>query len=403
MALYSYQAFSKQGKKVTGQIEAQSKQAVKEQLSRQGIFPIKISATNQESNINFISRLFAGKVTLKSKILFTRQLSVLIKSGIPLLESLELLVNNFEEPLKSILIKIKDDIKEGASFADSLTKFPKTFDNIYIQLIRAGEASGKLEIILDRLTQYAERNAEIKKKISGAMTYPMIQLSISAVVITFLITYIVPQMAENFSEMGKDLPWSTQLLINLSTILTNYFVLILGLFSGLFFGLKYWGSTQFGRETIDKIKLKIPIIRFFTRIGSVVQFCRTLGMLIESGVILSQALDIVVKIIDNTVLANTLKVARDKIIKQGKIAQYLKQTNMFPPIAIYLIKTGEESGKLDKMLLTVAKDYEEDLTELADNLTSKISPIMLLFMAIIVGFIVISIAVPMMQQADVGI
>ncbi|MFC1845559.1 type II secretion system F family protein [Candidatus Dependentiae bacterium] len=398
--MFFYQAFSKDGKKLSGFVDAPSRQAVKERLARQGIFPVKIMPASKDSRQSWFQRLFERRVSVKDKILFTKQLSVLLKSGVPLLQALELLVDHFEGRLRTIVISLKDDIKEGGSFADGLKKFPKDFDNIYVQLIRAGEASGKLEVILDRLTEYAERRASISKRIRSAMTYPIIQLVGTVIVVIIMVVFVIPNMAENLSGMGKGLPASTQFLMDLSDFLTNYYHILLGLLLALIVGLRYWLSTPFGARTFDKMKLRLPVVKFFSRMGAVVQFSSTLGMLIESGVHLSESLDIVVKIINNRILADTLSEARDKIVKQGKIAQYLKQTNIFPPIAIYLIKTGEESGQLDTMLLTVAQNYEEELSEKADNLSTALGPIMLVIMAVVVGFVVISMITPMLEQAS---
>ncbi|MFC1843127.1 type II secretion system F family protein, partial [Candidatus Dependentiae bacterium] len=355
-----------------------------------------------EKKVGFLKRLFQKKVTVKDKILFTRQLSTLLKSGVPLLQALELMVDQVEGRLKSIVISLKDDIKEGTSFANALKKFPDVFPNIYVQLVRAGEATGNLEIILDRLTNFMEESEAIRKRIKSAMTYPLFQLGVAVIVVGILMTYVVPEMAENLKDTGKGLPWSTEILISISNFFTNYLWFIIFGTIGIIFAFRYWKSTNKGARTWDKIKLRIPLVKFFTKTGAVVQFSQTLGMLTESGVNLSESLDIVCSIIDNRILADTLSKARDKIVKQGKIAQYLKQTGIFPPIAIYLIKTGEESGNLGGMLLTVSKNYGEELSELADSLAGKIGPIMLIVMAFVVGFIVISIAVPMLQQADVA-
>jgi type II secretory pathway component PulF len=400
MALFFYQAYSKDGKKVSGFVDASSRQAVREQLGHQGLFPVKIEPATQQSQHGWFKRLFERPMTIKDKILFTQQLSVLLKSGIPLLQALELLVEQFEGRVRSVIMSLKDDIKEGISFADALKKFPSDFDNIYIQLVRAGEASGKLELILDRLTEYSERRAEIKKRVKDAMFYPMMQLGMAVVVVILLIVFVVPNMTENLAGMGKELPWTTQFLVDLSKFFTNHYLVMLIILIALVVGFKYWLSTPFGARKFDQFKLKLPVVSFFTRMGAVVEFSRTLGMLMESGVSLSEALDIVVKIINNTILAQTLSEARDKIVKQGKIAQYLKQTAIFPPIAIYLIKTGEESGQLDAMLTTVAKNYEEELTARADGLSTALGPIMLIVMAVAVGFIVISILGPMLQMSQ---
>ncbi|MDR3550554.1 MAG: type II secretion system F family protein [Candidatus Babeliales bacterium] len=401
MALYSYQAFSKDGKKVNGHIDAPSLQGVKEQLTRQGLFPILIEIAKDQTGQSWWQSIFTAKVTTKEKILFTKQLAILLKSGVPLLQALELLVDQFEGTLHSILVTVKDDIKEGVSFADALKKYPKTFDNIFVQLIRAGEASGKLEIILERLTSYIERREAIRKKVSSALQTPLIQLAVAGLVVGVLITFVVPSMAENFKGKGE-LPLPTRMLMAISDFITGHYIILFVGIAGSVWAFKRWKNSPSGARKLDEIVLRLPYIKYFAKTSAVVQFSYTLGMLIEGGVNLAEALDIVVKIIDNRVLADALNEARDKIIKQGRIAQYLKQTNMFPPIAIHLINTGEQSGQLDTMLLTVAKSYEEDLAELADSLTAKLGPLLLIVMAVIVGFIVISIALPMMQMGGLA-
>lgn len=399
MALYVYQAFSKDGKKITGTIDAPTIQSAKEQLSKQGIYPIAVTLSSPEAALPWYKRSFTKNITPKEKILFTKQLSVLLKSGVPLLQALELLTEQFEGSLKTMLVNIKDEVKEGISFADALKKYPKAFDNIYVQLVRAGEASGKLEIILDRLTAYLERRAEIRKRVRSALTGPVIQMVVAAIVIIVMLYFVVPSMAESFAEAGQELPLPTKMLLALSSIFTGYLWLIALIFLIAYLAFRWWKSTPSGAYSLDKFKLKLPIFGYFAKTNAIVQFSYTLGMLLEGGVNLAESLDIVVNIIDNKVLAQELREARDKIIKQGKIAQYLKQTGIFPPIATYLISTGEQTGQLDTMLLTVAKNYEDELGEYADSLSAKLGPILLIVMAVVVGFIVISLMLPMIQRA----
>src|SRR3990167_1591994 len=402
MALYSYQGFSKDGKKVKGQVDASSISQVKDQLLKRDIFVSSINlVTDLTSGLPWYKRLFQKKVTLKDKILFTKQLAVLLKSGIPLLQSLELLIDQFEGQMRSIIINLKDGIKEGQSLADGLKKYPKIFDNIYVQLVRAGEATGKLELILFRLTTYMERRAQVQKKIKSALSYPMIQLSIVILVVFLLLYFVVPKLVGIFKKQGSELPGPTKFMLAISEFMQNHYILLgvsLIALVALFFYVK---SQEWGKIYIDKIKLKLPIVKYFTRMSAVVQFSRTLGMLLESCVNLSEALDIVCKIINNRVLASTLIKAKDKIIKEGKIAQYLKDTNIFPSIAIYLLRTGEQSGELAQMLLLVAQNYEEELADLTDSLSAKIEPLMMIIMAVVVGFIVISIALPITQMGAI--
>jgi len=400
MALYFYQALSKEGKRVTGYLDASSQEAVKSQLTTQGVFPVTIKPATQESRQSWWQRLFSRGVTVKDKILFTRQLAVLLRSGVPLLQALELLAEQFEGGLRSILVAIKDDIKGGMALADALDKYPKTFDSIYVQLVKAGEASGKLDVILDRLTIYLERREELQKKIKGALRYPIIQFSVAFLVVLALMWGVVPTMTGVFKAQGQELPTITKALIGLSDFFVNYSLYVVIALLFFIIGFRYWASTTGGARALDRIKLKLPLVGYFARMGAVVQFCYTLGILLEGGVNLAQALDIVCNIITNRILVDALQEARDKIVKQGKIAQYLKQTEVFPPIAIYMIHTGEQSGELDKMLLTVARNYEEDLGDVADTLTESLGPILLLVMAALVGFIILAIILPIMQMSQ---
>lgn len=400
MPLYSYQAFAKDGKKVSGYLDAPSSVFAKEQLVRQGLFPTNISVAKEESRIPWYRRIFAGNVKTKEKIILTRQLSVLLKAGIPLLQAVELLADQFTGNLHTILVGIKDDLKEGSSFANALNKYPHVFDKIYVQLVRAGEASGKLEPILDRLIIFYERREELRKRVVGALTYPLIQLIVIVLVVVFLLTAVVPQLATSFAQQGQKLPGPTRIVIGISEFIKSYYIFIIIFLVLLYIAYRYLKSTNKGGRLIDNIKLKLPFVKYFARINAVVQFCQTLGLLIGAGVNLSESLDIVVSIIDNRILADTLNEARDKIIKQGKIAQYLKQTNLFPPIAIYMISTGEESGQLDVMLTTVAHNYEEELGDIADKMTASLGPIMTVVMALIVGFIIAAIGLPIIKMSQ---
>ena len=314
-----------------------------------------------------------------------------------MLQALELLIDQFEGRLHSILIAIKDGVKGGKSLADELEQYPKVFDTIYVQLVRAGEASGKLDAILVRLTEYLERREAIRKKVSAALQYPMIQLVIAIVVVIILLTAVVPQLQGLFEAQGENLPLATKIMVASSEFVKNHFLLLALIIIIPVVAFQYWRRTAQGRHVMDILKLKLPVVKYVSKTNAIVQFCYTLGLLIESGVNLAEALDIVVKITDNSILRKTLQKARDKIIKQGQIAQYLKQTDIFPPVAIYLIRTGEETGELGQMLLLIAQNYERDLGEQIDKATNLINPIMLVFMAGIVGFIIMAIAGPIMQ------
>ena len=399
MALYAYKALTKTGKQVSGQLDAPSSVAVRVDLASKNMYPISIELYKDVTTFRrFFGNLFQSKVAFKDLIFFTKQLGVMLRSGVPLLQALELLTEQFAGKLHSILVAVKDGIKEGSSLADGLENYPETFSTIYIQLVRAGEASGRLEQILERLIDYLERREALRKKISGAMFQPLFQLAFILLIVIGLMVTIVPNLVKVVGKMAGGLPTSTVILMAISDFLINHYI-VLGegfIAFGLLFA--YWASTKNGQYSLDYLKLHTPLIGYFSQMSAVVQFCSTLGMLLENGVNLAPALDIVCNIIENKILLNSLETAKEKIIKQGKISSFLKETKIFPPLAIYLINTGEQNGKLDQMLLLVAKNYDEDLSELTDKLTSSLGPIMTITMGIIVGFIMMAIMGPMLNM-----
>ena len=400
MPLYQYDSFNRRGTKVAGTIDASSAQAAKEMLKGQGLMPTSIVEVQSDGGGSFLGSLFEKPIDAKTKVIFTKQLSVLLRSGVPLLQAIELLIEQFEGKFRRILIKIKDGIKSGEPLAKEMSKYPKVFSNVYIQLVKAGEASGKLDFILERLTSYLEKSEETKKRIKKAMSNPIMMLCFIVLIVTGLLTVVVPKISVMFEKMGKELPAPTKFLINVSNLFSNHFLLIAGGAAGIGLLFSYWKSTPAGKYRLDDIFLRFPMTAYFSRTKAVVQFSKTLGMLLDSGVNLSEALEIVCNIVDNRVLAKRLNEARDKIIKEGKIAKYLKETGIFPTIASYMISTGEQSGKLGEMLMTVGSDYDEELTEITDGLTAKISPIMTMLIGVIVGFIVISIFLPIISLND---
>jgi len=400
MPLYKYHSFNRTGKKITGTIDAASKQDAINTLRGQGLMPSSVTQTTREERVAWWARLFQKKVDIRTKVIFTKQLGVLLKSGVPLLQALELLTEQFEGEFRHVLITIKDGVKAGESLASQMENYPKIFPTVYVQLVKAGEASGKLETILNRLTSYLERAEETKKRIRKAMAYPIAMLSFAMIVVGVVLTFLVPKIKDMFSQFGKELPGPTQLLIAMSDAILNNFILTAGTFVGIIVAFVYWKSTPNGKRKLDEIALKLPLISYFSKIKAVVQFSKTLGMLLESGVNLAQALDIVCNIVDNEVLTQRLLDAKESIIKEGKIAKYLKKTEIFPSIASYMISTGEESGELAQMLLSVGNDYESELTEITDSMTAKISPIMTLIMAVIIIFIILAIFLPVIQMGE---
>jgi type II secretory pathway component PulF len=404
MALYTYRALTREGKRTSGTLEATSVQEVRDRLVKMQLLPVEVLLAKQAGAASWwewIKQSFSRRVSLQDTIFFTKQLAVLLRAGVPLLDALELLIEQTEKSLRTIVIDLKDAVKEGRSFADALNDFPRTFNTTYVQLVRAGEASGRLEIILERLVEQMERSYELRKRVSGAMRLPLIQLGIVVMVVVVLLTQVVPQIQAVFQEQGGALPLSSRILIALSDFMVNYYLWLLGvliLFAALFYA---WKSSDSGARTWDWAMLNMPVFGYFVRMRAIVEFCSTLGMLVEAGVNLSEALKIVSRVIDNRIIVDALQAASEKIVKQGKITIYLKEAKIFPAVALYLIKTGEESGQLAQMLLTVARTYDAELREAADNLSTRLNPIMIVVMGGIVGFIVMAIGSPMMKMTDV--
>lgn len=402
MPLYYYESFTRAGKKVTGTIDAPSPQGAKDMLQGQGLMPTNIEPAAHRSSGFSLSGLFRKKVDQKTIITFTKQLAVLLRSGVPLVQSLEMLIEQFDPPFSNMLMTITEGVKGGSALADQLEPYPDAFTNVYVQLVRAGEASGKLEVILERQVDYMRRSMETAQQVSKALRQPIFILSFIAFILAGVLGFLVPRMSDIFLKTGKELPGITQFLVNTSNFVTgNYLYIIFGIILAIL-GFKRWKATESGGYTFDSWKLKLPLISYFSRTRAVVQFCQTLGMLMESGVNLSEALDIVANIVENKVLAQKLREARDNIIKEGKIARYLKETGLFPKMASYMIATGEESGKLAEMLTTVGKDYDAELIELTESLTAAIDPVMKITIGGIVFFIVLAIFLPIMQMGDLA-
>lgn len=402
MAFFLYQAFSKEGRKVDGSIEAQNIQSAKAELVKKGLYPIFVTLKNlNENQLGFFQSFFIPTVSLKDKIFFTKQLVMLLKSGVALTESLNLMVYQTPNYMKNMLEKMRDELKEGESFATVLSYYPKSFSNLYIQLVKAGEASGQMEKVLLRLAIFLEEEAEFNETVNKALQGPLIQLLMVLIVSIGLLTIIVPKLVDVFSSMGrKELPLLTNIVISCSHFIINHYIILSACVISIILLYKAWSASEKGRYIIDSFKLKIPMIRYFNRVVSVIQFSQTLGLLLESGVNISEALNIVVQIVDNQVLVNMLKTAKENILKEGRVADYLKKTNLFSLVDIHLINTGEQSGSLDVMLIQVGKYNQDDLRQYSFQLTSILNPMATVLLAVVVGTILIAVMGPIMNMSD---
>ncbi len=400
MPVFTYQAFNDKGKKVSGQFEANSPMDVRDQLRAQGLLAYKIERASNISLLDKLVAIFEGSVSDKLKIQFTNQLSILLKAGVPLLDAMNLLIEQFSGKFRKVIGLIIDDIREGTSLASAMEKYPSIFSKIQTQLVRAGEASGSLEVVLDRMTTFLERSEEVSKAVSSAMRKPILMISLVIAVFLGAVLVLIPAVGKTLSQVGRTLPGLTQMMMDLGDFIFDYWFLAGAVVIAIIISFLVWKSSESGRLQFHSLLLKIPKVNTLVKSQAVVQFSQTLGMLLEAGVNLPEALDIVNNVVENRILSQALKKAREEIIKEGKIAKHLKNTKIFPAVSDYMIKTGEESGELAKMLIKVGKDSEVELLDSVNNLVASIDPIMMFLIAGVVLFIVMAIFLPIMEMSN---
>jgi type IV pilus assembly protein PilC len=396
MAIYIWEAETRTGEVRKGEIEALNESAVRGQLRRQGLKPVRVKAKPKDilESIPF----FQGKVKEKSVVIFARQFSTMISAGLPLIQCLEILATQeANKAFKKVIKSIKDDIEGGATLTDALKKHPKVFDDLFINMVAAGEAGGILDTILNRLAAYMEKMMKLKSKVKGAMVYPAAVLLISFGVITMLLIKVVPVFQKLFSGMGQDLPVATQLLIDLSTLVSNSLIYIIAsIVIGVVVFIRYY-RTEIGRMTIDRIILRAPIFGPLMRKVAISKFTRTLSTMMNSGVPILDGLEIVSKTAGNKVVEKALMETR-KNIREGKtIAEPLQETKVFPPMVVQMIAVGEATGALDSMLSKIADFYEDEVDTAVSAMTSLLEPIMMIFLGGVVGGMIVAMYLPIFQ------
>ncbi len=384
MAIFSYRATTMEGTIVEGVIEAPDEKSAIEKLRNSGVIPLKIAAPREGIGRKFTLRSSKGDL-----LTFTTELSALLGAGLPLDRSLNILSDISEsKEMKSIIHSILKSIREGSSFSDALQQHPKVFPKLYVNMIRAGEAGGVLDVVLDKLNEFLETSKELKDTIVSAMIYPTILIVTGGISIIVLLTYVLPKFSVIFSELGSALPLSTQIVLGFSNFLKTYWWIALLLVIGGWFIFRMYVKSPAGRYQWDSFKLKL-MGEVITKIETA-RFSRTLGTLLKSGVPLLQALNNSKDVISNQVIASAIDRV-SKGAKEGKgIAVPLSDADVFPPLALSMIKVGEETGQLDTMLMKVASTYEKSLRLAVKRFVSILEPAMILGMGLIIGFIVVS-------------
>ncbi|MCD6560721.1 MAG: type II secretion system inner membrane protein GspF [Deltaproteobacteria bacterium] len=403
MSVYEYMALNKAGKNVNGIIDADSSVAARQKLRGMGIYPIEVTETlteqkEQASRSTSVS-LFFKRVKPGELSAITRQLSILLGAGITLVASMDALLSQISNPiLKKIMAQVKEAVNEGNSFAFALSQHPRVFSQIYVNMVRAGEASGSLDLVLDRLAEFSENQQALKARFKAALAYPVLMSIIGTLILFVLITFIVPNITKIFSDMHQSLPLPTLILIGLSSFLKSFWWLLFIVLIGSIVLIRKLIKTPKGRYIWDGLKLRSPVIGPISIKMSMSRFGRTLGSLLQSGVILLPALKIVRNIVSNTLITEVIDNAMEEIEKGKSLAAPLSGSRWFPPIAVQMISVGEQSGELEKMLNKIADIYERETESEIMALTSMLEPVMILGMGLVVGFIVISILLPIFEM-----
>jgi type IV pilus assembly protein PilC len=400
MAMYQYTVRDKSGKLISSSMEAESRRAVVDALREKGYYIAEIKEPGSGFGAEIkIPGLGPRMPSLRDITIFSRQFSTMISSGLPVVQSLNILQKQTESKgLQNIIKEVRTDVEGGTPLSDAMAKHPRTFDGLYVNLVRAGEVSGSLETILDRVASFLEKNAELRGKIKGAMTYPTIVLIIALGITYFLLTTIVPQFAGLLTETGGDLPALTQGLIVVSNFVQNTGWMILVFIAIGVFAYRQIYRTPKGRYQIDKLKLRIPIFGNLIRKAAVASFSRTFSLLLRSGVNVVEALDITKGTANNAIVEEALNNAKLAVQKGEQISQPLAAVpEVFPPMVTSMIAIGEETGAIDSMLAKIADFYDREVDEAVEQLTAAIEPLLMVFLGGIVGTIVVGMFLPMFQ------
>ncbi|WP_456385131.1 type II secretion system inner membrane protein GspF [Desulfolithobacter sp.] len=403
MPVYEYTALSSSGKKTKGIIDADSVSAARQKIKSRGQYPVEIIETTPRAEkpgkTSFLHIELGQRVRQQEIHIATRQLATLLGAGIPLVQALNgLIEQTTNRSLKKIIAQIKDSVNEGNSLTAALSEHPRLFSRIYINMVRAGEASGSLDVVLERLAEFGESQQALKSRLKAALTYPLFMAVVGTLVLFLLITFIVPSITKVFEGTSQALPLPTILLINLSGFFKNYWWLLILLIAAAVAAIRFFITRPTGRRLWDRLKLTLPLLGDLNIKIASARLGRTLSSLLESGVPLVTALQIVKNILNNTILAETIDDATRELEKGRSLSQILKKSPWFPPMLVQMIGVGEQSGALEKMLGKVADNYEREVEAKILTMTSLIEPIMILVMGGVVSFIVVSILLPIFEM-----
>ncbi len=415
MARFRYIAMDGNGAEVEGVIDAGGQNQAVSAIRAQGLFPTRVSEVGAKAAKPSVAqqrrmaasgsgfkfpRLFKPRVRPKQLMVFTRQLATLIEAGLPLLRGLRILLKQEKSAgLREALTGMGEAVESGGTFSEALAQFPRTFDNLYVNMVKAGEAGGVLDEVLARIAEFQEKAERIKGKVKSAMTYPIVVLVAALGILTFLMIFIIPRFADIFTDLlgGKTLPPLTRFVIGISdAIAGRWYVILAAGFGGVFL-IKVLKRTERGALVVDQLKLRMPLFGSLFMKGSVARFARTLGTLMQSGVPILQALNIVRDTSGNRVIATAIQQIHDSVKEGESVASPMDASGVFPGMVVSMVDVGEETGALPEMLVRVADSYDEEVDNAVEGLTSIIEPIMIVLLALIIGTIVIAMFVPLIS------
>jgi type IV pilus assembly protein PilC len=406
MPTFEYEAMNAEGKAVVDQIDARNTDEAIAKIRQMNLFPTRVTEKQAAAGAargggmrRVRKKSFViGGVRRKQLTLFTRQLSTLTDAGIPVVQALNILENQMRPcALKNVVGSVADEVESGSSLSEGMAKFPKAFDELYCNMVKAGETGGMLDIVLQRLADFMEKAARLKRKVIGALVYPVAVLSIATLIIAGLIKYIIPSFIKMFEELEVDLPGPTRFLLKITTFCQNYWYTIPAFPMGIIILYKVIVSTRAGRTGADWLKFRLPLFGSIINKSAVARFTRTFGTLIGSGVPILEALNITRDTSGNKILANAIQHVHDSVREGDPIAAPLAQSNVCDDIVVNMIDVGEETGNLDAMLLKVADTYDQEVDIAVEGLTRLMEPLMVILLGAVIGFVVISLFMPLIK------
>ena len=397
MPTFKYVAKETTGKTVSGVLEYSDKALLIDALRKKGLVIISIQETAKRK-----AMLFGGKVKLEEIVIFSRQLATMVDSGIPLVQALDILFEQVEKSVfKNVLAKVRDDIETGSSLSDALGRHPSIFSVLYINMVKAGESSGALDDILDRLATYLEKANTLQRKVKSSLVYPAVVITMAILITLVMLLKVIPTFKGIFSMLGGTLPLPTRILIMVSDTIRNMFIYVVAGLSVFIYALRRYMKTRQGRENFDRLLLSMPVLGQLFRKVAVAKFTRTLSTLVKSGVPILVSLEIVGKTAGNTVIEKAVENVRNGIREGENIADPLAKSGAFPPMVVRMIKVGEQTGQLEKMLTKIADFYEDQVDVAVSGLTSLIEPLIISFLGIVIGGIVIAMFLPVFKLTEI--